>query len=449
VTARPGSVLVVDDDSVTTSVVAFLLEEAGYHFEIVGTVAEATGKLEGGQFDAVLLDMYLPDGSGMVVLERGLRHSPGLVVLMMTGQAEVRSAVEAMRAGAADYIGKPLHIDDLRMRLERALETSAMQKKLATYEARERSHSLLISHSAAFREALAMADRVAATPASSALLLGESGAGKEVLATRIHEMSARRRGPFVRVNLAAIPDSMIEAELFGSVRGAFTDSKKDRAGFFASAEGGTILLDELCEFKVELQAKLLRALESRRFYRVGSDREQRLDVRVLAATNRDPMDMIARGLLREDLYYRLATITIRVPPLRDRGEDLLPLAEHFLTLTAKELGRGPSTLTPAAARAIGAYHWPGNARELRNAIERAVIMTDGQEVDAPALGIDASPARGAAGEVPEGAARLRDVERQHILAVLEKAGGSKARAAEILGVSRSTLFDKLKKYRIP
>lgn len=449
---RNQSVLVVDDDSVTTEVVTYLLEEAGFRFEIAGTVAEALSKLEGSHFDAALLDMYLPDGSGMVVLERGLKQSPGLVVLMMTGRAEIRSAVEAMRSGAADFIEKPLNLDDLRMRLDRAIETSAMRRKLATYEARERDHTLPISNSPSFREALAMADRVAATPASSALLLGESGAGKEVLATRIHEMSQRRKGPFVRVNMAAIPDSMVEAELFGSVRGAFTDAKRDRAGFFASAEGGTLLLDELCEFKVELQAKLLRVLESRRFYRVGSDRESRMDVRVLAATNRDPAEMIARGMLREDLYYRLSTVTIRIPPLRDRGDDVVPLAEHFLALSVKELGRPACTLSPAAIRAIRAYRWPGNARELRNAIERAVILTDGQVIDAPALGIEVLAPAVEAAEIekvaPDGAMSLREVERLHIIRVLEACGGSKARAAEILGLSRSTLFEKLKKYRL-
>jgi DNA-binding NtrC family response regulator len=235
------------------------------------------------------------------------------------------------------------------------------------------------------------------------------------------------------------------------VRGAFTDSKKDRAGHFASAEGGTLLLDELGEFKVELQAKLLRVLESRRFYPVGSDREQRTNVRVLAATNREPADLLARGLLREDLYYRLATVTIRVPPLRERHEDVLPLAEHFLAVACKELHQPPRRLSMAAVRAIGAHPWPGNARELRNAIERAVILGDGPEIDAAALGLAAPPAAPPSSSSSSStgpATRLRDVERAHILRVLDQAGGSKARAAELLGLSRSTLFEKLKKYGI-
>jgi DNA-binding NtrC family response regulator len=368
---------------------------------------------------------------------------------MITGRAEIRSAVEAMRAGAADFIEKPLDLDDLRTRLDRALEHAAMRRKLDVYEAREREEGPPVAESPAFREALAIADRVAATPATGALLLGESGAGKEVLATRIHQASQRRRGPFVRVNVAAIPDTMVEAELFGSVRGAFTDSKRDRAGYFASAEGGTLLLDEIGELRVELQAKLLRVLESRRFYPVGSDREQRADVRVLAATNREPADLVARGALREDLYYRLSTVTIRVPPLRERREDLIPLAERFLALACKDLHVASRRLSAGAREAILAHPWPGNARELRNAVERAVILSDAREIEARALGLAAIPPSADEDPAPDGeVVLLRDAERTHILRVLDRCDGSRARAAELLGVSRSTLFEKLKRYGV-
>jgi len=439
-------VLIVDDDDVVATQVSWLLEESGYKHERAASVKEALSKLEAAHFDAVLLDVYLPDGNGLALLERALKLDPALVVLMITGRAELRCAVEAMQSGAADFLEKPIDLDYLRTRLERALDAAVMRRKLAAYEAKERENGVPVANSPAFQEVLSMADRVAATPMSSALLLGESGSGKEVMANRIHQVSQRRRGPFVRVNLAAISDTMVEAELFGSVRGAFTDAKRDRAGFFASAEGGTLLLDEIGEFKVELQAKLLRVLESRRFYPVGSDREQRTNVRVLAATNREPEDLIARGLLREDLYYRLATVTIRVPPLRERKEDIMPLAEHFLALACNELHQPDRRLSAAAQRAIRAYAWPGNARELRNAIERAVILSDMPEIEADSLGIGALP-RGSASPAEE-VMCLRDVEHAHIVRVLELAGGSKTRAAELLGLSRSTLFEKLKKYKL-
>jgi two-component system response regulator HydG len=301
------------------------------------------------------------------------------------------------------------------------------------------------------QEVLALAARVAATPSSSALLIGESGVGKEVVAAYIHEKSERRKGAFVRVNLAAIPETMVEAELFGSVRGAFTDAKRDRAGHFATADGGTLLLDEVFEFKPELQPKLLRALEERRFFPVGSDRERRMNVRVLAATNRDPMQMIERGLLREDLYYRLSTVVIRIPPLRQRRDDIIPLASHFVSRLRGELGRPRASLAPSAEAALLAYGWPGNVRELRNVIERAMIITASDEIGADDLGLPIEPREAEAGPAGGDVAeplRLEDVEKRHIIQVLHRVGGSKTRAASMLGVSRSTLWEKAKRYGI-
>jgi two-component system response regulator HydG len=252
----------------------------------------------------------------------------------------------------------------------------------------------------------------------------------------------------VRVNLAAIPESMVEAELFGSVRGAFTDSKRDRAGHFASAEGGTILLDEICEFKVELQPKLLRALEERRFFPVGSDRERRMNVRVLAATNRDPQVCIANGTLRADLYYRLATVVLRVPPLRERIDDILPLADHFCASFRLEFGRPHIALTDAARQGLLAYHWPGNVRELRNVIERATMLAESNAIGPDDLGLpmDTATLRSAANGVPADTVRLEDAERLHIARVLEAAGGSRTQAAKLLDISRSTLWEKGKRY---
>jgi two-component system response regulator HydG len=440
-----GGILVVDDDEIVGSMLSSLLEQRGYGFSWVKDVASALRALGAEHFDAVLVDMYLPDGDGLTILARALELDPAPPVLVMTARAEIRNAVEAMRRGAFDYLEKPLDLDDLAARLERARENARLRRKLAVFEADREADAPLVK-SKALEEAFAIARRVAATPASSALILGESGVGKEVVAAYIHDRSDRRSGPFVRVNLAAIPESMIESELFGSVRGAFTDSKRDRAGHFASAEGGTILLDELCEFKPELQPKLLRALEERRFYPVGSDRERRMDVRVLAATNRDPQAAIASGALRADLYYRLATVTIRVPPLRDRKDDIVPLAERFCARFRAEFGRPDVALTEAAKEQLVDYPWPGNVRELRNVMERATMLSASSAIEPDDLGLPVQVPAAAVAAASGEAVTLEDAERQHIVRVLEAAGGSRTRAATMLGISRSTMWEKGKRY---
>jgi two-component system response regulator HydG len=366
----------------------------------------------------------------------------------MTGRADIRGAVEAMRRGAADYLEKPLDPDDLAMRLERALQEAAAHRKLALYEERDRRENAAIMTSESLRSVFELAERLAVTPSSSALILGESGVGKEVLASFIHGASNRAQAPFVRVNLAALPESMVEAELFGSVRGAFTDSKRDRAGHFASADGGTLLLDELCEFKPELQAKLLRVLEERRFFPVGSDRERRTNVRVLAATNRDPQAAIASGALRADLYYRLSAMVLRIPPLRERREDILPLAEHFLGKLSAELGRRNVRFSALARETLLAHDWPGNARELRNTVERGLMLCDSDEIGPELFDLPVAPPPSLAPPPADGSGTwlLSDTERVHIERALAAAGGSRARAAALLGISRTTLWKRLKDY---
>jgi two-component system response regulator AtoC len=441
------TVLVVDDDPMVVSSLTWLLEKRGHRFVCVGDVESATKALASEHFHALLVDVHLPDGSGLRVLDKALESDPPPTVLMMTARADIRGAVEAIRRGAADFLEKPLDLEDLGVRLDRALENARLRRKLAAYEAKDKGQTSVIAQSPAIKEAFAIADRIAATPSSSAILLGESGVGKEVLATHIHESSERRNGPFVRVNLAAIPEQMVEAELFGSVRGAFTDAKRDRAGLFASAEGGTLLLDEICEFKIELQPKLLRALEERRFFAVGSDHERRMNVRVLAATNRDPKECIAAGQLREDLYYRLATVIVRIPPLRERREDIAPLANHFFAFFRAEFRRPKCTLTDEALHVLAKYDWPGNVRELRNVIERALMLSHADEVGPESLDLPLDFHSLGSVPVPNiDTPRLEDVERAHIARVLASADGSRTRAAALLGISRSTLWEKGKRY---
>src|SRR5580700_5154289 len=352
------AVLVVDDDPMVVSSLKAFVEMRGYRFASAGGVGDAKRALATQPVDLVLLDLYLPDGDGLEILDQAVELQPRPVVLAMTARAEIHGAVAAVRRGASDYLPKPLDLDDLGARVDRALEHASMRRRLHVLEEQQKQRTSTVANSASMKEVLALAARVAATPASSALLIGESGVGKEIVASYIHETSERRSGPFVRVNLAAIPENMVEAELFGSLRGAFTDAKRDRAGHFASADGGTLLLDEVCEFKAELQPKLLRALEERRFFPVGSDRERQMNVRVLAATNRDPQASIASGALRADLYYRLATVVVRVPALRDRRDDIVPLAEHFCARFRAEFQRPRITLSDAARDVLLGYHWP-------------------------------------------------------------------------------------------
>jgi two-component system response regulator HydG len=443
-----GNVLIVDDDDLVVTMLSSLLTARAQDFAVATSVSAALEALGREHFDVVLLDVHLPDGDGRTVLERALALASPPSVLLMTARAELRAAVDAMRRGATDYLEKPLDLDDFAARLDRAEETASLRRKLAAYEARDEALGTAVVESAALTDLFNVAARVAATPVSSALILGESGVGKEVLASRIHALSDRRAGPFVRVNLAAIPESMIEAELFGSVRGAYTDSKRDRAGLFASAEGGTLLLDELCEFKSELQPKLLRALEERRYFPVGSDRERKMNVRVLAATNRDPLESIKNGTLRADLYYRLATVILRIPPLRERRADVLALAEHFLMRFRSEFRRPRLALGQAARDALVAYDWPGNARELRNVVERAAMLTpdDTIEVDDLGLPVQVNAAPVVAESTDGEHLSLEQMERTHIARVLAQVDGSRTVAARLLGISRSTLWDKGRRY---
>ncbi len=438
-----GKILVVDDDEVVANMLLDVLQARGHDVRIARNVKDAKAALDASDYDAMMLDMFLPDGAGLDVLRHALDREPSPQVLVITARAEIEGAVEAMRMGAADYISKPFDAADLTTRLARAMESATARRKLALYEATDRSATSAVVASSALQEVFNVASRVAATPASSALILGESGVGKEVLAARIHQESDRSAAPMVRVNLAAIPESMIEAELFGSVKGAFTDSKRDRAGHFASAEGGTLLLDELCEFKPELQPKLLRVLEERRYFPVGSDRERRMNVRVLAATNRDPQEAIASGRLRADLYYRLATVVLRIPPLRERQEDIVPLAEHFLAKFRGEFGRPGLRFTRDVPSLLTAYGWPGNVRELRNAVERATMLATSSTVGPESFDLPIT-ATTVTASMP--ATRLEDAERLHITRTLAEVGGSRSRAASALGISRSTLWEKLKRY---
>lgn len=442
--------LVVDDEPVVMRSLMRLLEGVGFAVDGARSVREGIEALSRGEHAIAVIDEYLPDGSGQAILRHArdrLHAAPA--VIMMTGNSSVGRAVSAMRAGASDYLEKPLGGPILLQAVERALQAAPLAKAepRPTLPGAEAANPSM-------RAVFALADRVAATPNSSALLVGESGVGKEVIATRIHERSGRAQGPFIRVNVAAIPEGMMEAELFGSVKGAFTDAKRDRVGFIGSADGGTLLLDEIGELRIEHQAKLLRVLEDRSFFPIGSDRTRAVDVRVIAATNRDPTQIVESGRLRLDLFYRLGTV-IRIPPLRERSDQIDELADHFVERFCAEFARPKATLSPAARNDLHRHAWPGNVRELRNVIERAVMLTDGDEIGPEAFDLHptSSPRLPAAEPVPSGRLErarqaLEAADRDRIVRALELADNSKVRAARALGISRSTLYEKLRRYKL-
>jgi DNA-binding NtrC family response regulator len=436
--------LVVSDDTLLGSTLVRGLRRGGQEAESCGP-GEARARCQGQFFHVVLLDVKdLSFALGFLGELRNASEAPAvLVVVNNTGTHRI---VELMRKGAYDVLVRPLDLSEVQARVERILETGTMKRRFAALTRAQEAPSL-VAESPAMREVLRMVERVARTPRSSVLILGESGVGKEKVAEAIHQHSQRKDQPFVQVNMAALPDTMVEAELFGHARGAFTGATKPRAGLLASAEGGTLLMDELAELRIELQPKLLRVLEERRYFPVGSDQERRIDVRLIAATNRNPEEAIQKGLLREDLYYRLSTVTIEIPPLRERTEDILPLARRFLQSYALEFGRGHLHLSEEASERLLEHEWRGNVRELRNVMERVAMLAEDEEIQVEELGLF-PPERKSIPRLRE--VRLQEAvdetERTRLAQALQEASGDVVRAARMLGISRSTLYSKRKRF---
>jgi two-component system NtrC family response regulator len=452
----PARVLVADDDPSVRRVLERHLEDAGYSVRAVASGDEAAAALRGGGFDALVTDLQMPGMDGLALLAEAKRLDPALPVVVVTAHGSVETAVEAMRKGAYDYAEKPFHKDVLLLTLERALRHRALLEenlRLSEALAREFSFDALVGGAPPMREVFRQASRAAPTDAPL-LLLGESGTGKELLARAIHGLSPRARGPFVSVNVAAIPEPLVEAELFGVVKGAFTGADADRPGVFRQANGGTLLLDEIGEMRPDLQAKLLRALEGGAVRPVGGEGEVAADVRVIAATNRDLAAAVEDGAFRRDLYHRVAVVSLRLPPLRERLEDLPLLVKHLL---AKH-GAASVEVAPEAMRLLAAWPWPGNVRELENELRRAVLMRrDPARVGVDDLGaeIRAGPpaADGAAGrldlralEIPEGGVDLAALEKALIGKALAKTGGNQTKAAALLGITRQTLIYRIEKH---
>jgi DNA-binding NtrC family response regulator len=437
------SVLILEDDPAFGGVLEEELRSRGHDVTRSLSVAGALEQLKDDSFDVVLLDLHLPDGSGLEVLREISSQALPVEVLVLTGHAEVPSALEAVRLGAYDYLSKPPRLDELDVLVVKAAEKARLRRENAALRVRLRRHEPMggfVTEDGATKQLLETLER-AASSALPVLIQGETGTGKELLARALHEHSPRRAFPFVPLNCAALPETLIESELFGHERGAFTGAIDRKLGFFEVANRGTIFLDEIAELSLSLQSRLLRVLESQEFFRVGGTRPVRVDVRVVSATNRDPRAEVEAGRFRGDLFYRLNGVSLRVPPLRERRGDIPLLARHFLD----RVGDG-RMLSPAAIAALTAYDWPGNVRELEMVMGRAAVLVRGALIDAADLPLEVRPR--AAPRVLRADLTLAEMEREYILAVLERNLGHRGRTAEALGIDPKTLYNKLQAWGV-
>lgn len=458
----PETLLVVDDE-------AAIRHAIGRAFNDLSVIEAASQqetieRVKDGYPDLILLDQHLEDGDGLPLIPRIRAIDPDVPIVILTGDGSTDLAVEAIKMGANDFLEKPFKIERLRTTVRNLLEKQDLGRQVARLAGKSSGRQSLIAHAPAMKRLLNLIKRVAAVPATTVLIEGESGTGKELIARSIHERSGRSDKGFIAINCAALSENLLEAELFGYEKGAFTGAdSKGKAGLFEAADGGTVFLDEVGEMPLALQTKLLRALQERRFRRVGGLTDIEVDVRVVAATNRDLRAEVRKGTFRQDLYFRLRVVPVHVPPLRERPEDVLPIAEHLLKRLRVELNREQVTLGDAARAAMRGYAWPGNVRELANAVERAVITCEGDEIrpddlcldeellqapkaaTADGVAVDAPPALPpGALLIPPGERNLAQIEAMVIRSALAECGGHKSNAADMLGINRTTLYNKLK-----
>jgi len=434
--------LVVDDSPATLEVLERNLRGEGYRVLTAPGVEAALALLEATSVDLVITDYKMPRASGLELVRHVRENLPDTEVMIITGYASVQGAVDAVKSGAEEYLAKPFTHEELLAAVARALEKLALRRATrARSLVTPRAPHGLIGESKPMQLVYATIAKASDTTAT-VLVSGESGTGKELVARAIHYGSSRASAPFVPVNCGAIPEGLLESELFGHVKGAFTGASESRAGFFQTADRGTILLDEIGETSAAMQVKLLRVIQDKQVQMVGTSRTRPVDVRVIAATNKDLLSLVRKGVFREDLYYRLNVISIELPPLRERGDDVLLLAQHCLTKYAESFGRPAARFSDEALRALRGYDWPGNVRELENVVQRAVVMVEGDVIDVadlPSL-MRFTPAR----EGPGTDLSLAAAEAEHVRRVLALAGGNKSKAAALLRIDRKTLREKLK-----
>ncbi len=445
-------ILVIEDDRGMCELLEIGLGKRGFSVHWSTDPLQTADLLKREEFDVVVTDLNMPRLSGIDLTRQIVDSRPDLPVVLITAFGSMESAVAAMRAGAYDFVTKPLEVDALALLLQRAVQHRALReevRRLRSAVAAAESVVGMVGESEAMRKVAQMLGRVAETDVS-ALIVGESGTGKELVARAIHKRSIRKDGPFVAVNCSALPEALLESELFGHIRGAFTDAKLPRKGLFQHAQGGTLFLDEIGDLPLSLQPKLLRVLQERAVRPIGADAESPIDVRILAATNVDLEAAVQEKRFREDLFYRLNVVQIELPPLRARGNDVLLLAQHFIERTSARHDKRVEKLTPKAAERLLAYSWPGNVRELQNCIERAVTLTSYDQIgvdDLPEKVRDYRPSQVlVSSDHPDELVSLEEIERRYILRVLDVVGGNKSLAAQILGVDRRTLYRKVEKY---
>jgi DNA-binding NtrC family response regulator len=437
------SILVVDDAPDTLELIRRNLDAHGYEVRVASSVEGALQVLEKTSVDLVITDLKMPHVSGLDLVRHIRENFKETEVMMITGYPTVESAVTAVKSGAQEYLSKPFTDEELLSAVHSALEVLKTRREALDRSAgRPDIQTSLVGDSKAMREVFDAIGRAASTMVT-VLITGESGTGKELAARAIHYNSARTSAPFVPINCGSIPEALLESELFGHVKGAFTGAVESRAGFFQTADGGTIFLDEVSNTSLSMQSKLLRVVEDGQTYMVGSTRPRQVDVRVLAATNKELRTLVKREVFREDLFFRLNVIHIVMPPLRERGDDVLLLASHFAARYAEELGGPVPSFADETLHVLKSYHWPGNVRELENLIQRLIVMTDSEVIEVPDL---PTMMRFSAGRKVGADRTLAEVEAEHIRSVLVSTGGNKTRAAMILGIDRKTLREKLKQY---
>ena len=444
-----ATVLIVDDEDLIRWSLRERLSGDGYDILEAGTGRAALEQFKEG-VDLVLLDYRLPDMDGLSILRELKKLDPDILVILLTSLVSVETAVEAMTLGAFHFANKPFNLDDVAGTVARALETTRLRrevKQLRANEARPYSLRAIVGESSTMESLRQMVAKVAASPASTVLLTGESGTGKDLVAKTIHYSSGRASRPFMNITCSALPEQLLESELFGHERGAFTDARMQKRGLLESADGGTVFLDEIGEMVPGLQAKLLRVLEEKSFKRVGGAGDIRVDVRVVAATNRNLEEQVAKGAFRSDLFYRLNVLPIRLPALREHADDVAALVNFFIDNFNAEFKKRVTGVSPAAAALLKGYGWPGNVRELRNVVERAMLLADGTELQAHDFGaLTAGAASSDPFDLPAAGVDLEDLERSLVTQALKRSGGNQTRAAALLGLNRDQIRYRVEKF---